>query len=432
MGSKISSVYGRQIFTWRDHPGVEAIVRTESGAEGRAEVTAGLSVGKYEVEFTYDGGERWAGLGTQKAADNINEIIAPALKGMDVTQQRKIDDIMLELDRTPGKPGLGGNATASVSAAVLKAGAASLGVPLYQHIGGANACILPVPCSGGGGGSGRYGGGPPGGSTGDKPSYSFPCYGFESFSEASYAGWKISRECRRILNERYNAGSLVSGYRGIPPGVMKHDRELWEVMTEAIENSGYKGKAGIHIDVAAGTYYDDKKGVFTGLFSRGDKTKEELVALYKDMVKSYPIVILEDPLDEDDFEGHAMLVKELGIEIVGDDLFTTNPRRLQQGIDIGAANAMLLKVNQVGTISEAFDAVQMCYRAGYGVMPCMSRGEGLAIADYVVGLGTGHMREGAGFPLANRLLEIENELGSTAKFLGKDGLKVKWAENLGT
>jgi len=432
MGSKISSVYGRQIFTWRDHPGVEAIVRTESGAEGRAEVTAGLSVGKYEVEFTYDGGERWAGLGTQKAADNINEIIAPALKGMDVTQQRKIDDIMLELDRTSGKSGLGGNATASVSAAVLKAGAASLGVPLYQHIGGANACILPVPCSGGGGGSGRYGGGPPGGSTGDKPSYSFPCYGFESFSEASYAGWKISRECRRILNERYNAGSLVSGYRGIPPGVMKHDRELWEVMTEAIENSGYKGKAGIHIDVAAGTYYDDKKGVFTGLFSRGDKTKEELVALYKDMVKSYPIVILEDPLDEDDFEGHAMLVKELGIEIVGDDLFTTNPRRLQQGIDIGAANAMLLKVNQVGTISEAFDAVQMCYRAGYGVMPCMSRGEGLAIADYVVGLGTGHMREGAGFPLANRLLEIENELGSTAKFLGKDGLKVKWAENLGT
>ena len=432
MGSKISSVYGRQIFTWRDHPGVEAIVRTESGAEGRAEVTAGLSVGKYEVEFTYDGGERWAGLGTQKAADNINGIIAPALKGMDVTQQRKIDEVMLELDRTSGKSGLGGNATASVSAAVLKAGAASLGVPLYQHIGGANACILPVPCSGGGGGSGRYGGGPPGGSTGDKPSYSFPCYGFESFSEASYAGWKISRECRRILNERYNAGSLVSGYRGIPPGVMKHDRELWEVMTEAIENSGYKGKAGIHIDVAAGTYYDDKKGVFTGLFSRGDKTKEELVALYKDMVKSYPIVILEDPLDEDDFEGHAMLVKELGIEIVGDDLFTTNPRRLQQGIDIGAANAMLLKVNQVGTISEAFDAVQMCYRAGYGVMPCMSRGEGLAIADYVVGLGTGHMREGAGFPLANRLLEIENELGSTAKFLGKDGLKVKWAENLGT
>ena len=432
MGSKISSVYGRQIFTWRDHPGVEAIVRTESGAEGRAEVTAGLSVGKYEVEFTYDGGERWAGLGTQKAADNINEIIAPALKGMDVTQQRKIDEVMLELDRTSGKSGLGGNATASVSAAVLKAGAASLGVPLYQHIGGANACILPVPCSGGGGGSGRYGGGPPGGSTGDKPSYSFPCYGFESFSEASYAGWKISRECRRILNERYNAGSLVSGYRGIPPGVMKHDRELWEVMTEAIENSGYKGKAGIHIDVAAGTYYDDKKGVFTGLFSRGDKTKEELVALYKDMVKSYPIVILEDPLDEDDFEGHAMLVKELGIEIVGDDLFTTNPRRLQQGIDIGAANAMLLKVNQVGTISEAFDAVEMCYRAGYGVMPCMSRGEGLAIADYVVGLGTGHMREGAGFPLANRLLEIENELGSTAKFLGKDGLKVKWAENLGT
>ena len=143
-------------------------------------------------------------------------------------------------------------------------------------------------------------------------------------------------------------------------------------------------------------------------------------------------MILEDPLDEDDYEGHAMLTRELGIEIVGDDLFTTNPERLQQGIDVGAANTMLLKVNQVGTITEAFDAVQMCYRAGYGVMPCMSRGEGLAIADYVVGLGTGHMREGAGFPLANRLLEIEDELGSTAKFLGKDGLKVKWAGNQGS
>ena len=431
MGSKINSVYGREIYTWRNHPGIEAIVRTENGAEGRAEVTAGLSVGKYEVEFVYDGGERWAGLGTQKAADNINEIIAPALKGMDVTKQREIDEVMLELDRASSKAKLGGNATASVSAAVLRAGADSLSVPLYQHIGGVNACILPVPCSGAFGGSGRYGSGPPGGSVGDKPSYSFPCYGFESFSEASYAGWEISREFRKIIAARFKAGSLVSGYRGIPPGIVKHDRELMQAMAEAIENMGYKGKAGIHIDVAAGTYYDDKKCVFTGLFSRDDKTKEELVALYKDMVKSYPIVILEDPLDEDDFEGHAMLVKELGIEIVGDDLFTTNPKRLQRGIDLGAANAMLLKVNQVGTISEAFDAVQMCYRAGYGVMPCMSRGEGLALADYVVGLGTGHMREGAGFPLANRLLEIENELGSRAKFLGKDGLKVNWANKLG-
>ena len=432
MGSNIKSVFGRQIFTWRGHPGVEAIVRTEDGAEGRAEVLAGLSVGKYEVEFTYDGGERWGGLGTQKAVENINTIVAPALKGMDARQQRKIDEVMLELNRVPNKSKLGGNATASVSAAVLKAGAESQDIPLYRHIGGVNACILPVPCSGASGGSGKYGGGPPGSSTGDKPSYSFPCYGFKSFSEASYAGWEISREFRKIISTRFSAGSLVSGHPGIAPGTIKHDRELLEAMTEAIENTGYKNRAGIHIDVAAGTYYDEKKGVFTGLFSRDDKTKEELVALYTDMVKSYPIVILEDPLDEDDYEGHAMLTRELGIEIVGDDLFTTNHERLQQGIDVGAANTMLLKVNQVGTITEAFDAVQMCYRAGYGVMPCMSRGEGLALADYVVGLGTGQMREGAGFPLANRLLEIEDELGSTAKFLGKDGLKVKWAGNQGS
>ena len=190
-------------------------------------------------------------------------------------------------------------------------------------------------------------------------------------------------------------------------------------MTEAIENTGYAGRVGIQIDVAAGTYYDREKSVFQGLFSEKALTRDALIDLYHDIVETYPIVILEDPLEENDFQGHAILAKELGIEIVGDDLFVTNPVRLQEGIGVGAANAMLLKVNQVGTMSEAFDAVDLAYRHGYGVMPCASRGEGEAIADYVVGLGTGHMRGGA---TSNRLLSIEAELGSTAKFLGKKGL----------
>ena len=271
------------------------------------------------------------GLGVLKAVNNVHDIIAPVLKGIDATKQREIDGVLIELDGTPNKTKLGGNATASVSAAVLKTGAACLGIPLYQHIGGVNACILPVPCANAFSGSGRYGGGPPGSSTGDKPSYSFPCYGFTSFAEAAYAGWEITREFGNIITDRFAIGSQISGHSGIPPGRVNHDRELWEAMTEAIYKAGYAGRAGIQIDVAAGTYYDEKKDVFTGLFSKKDKRKEELIELYKHMVKSYPVVILEDPLAEEDYEGHGVLVRELGIEIVGDDLFTTNPRRSSGG-----------------------------------------------------------------------------------------------------
>ncbi len=420
MGSKIKSVTAREVFSRRGHPGIEAMVRTEDGARGRAMATAGLSICEHEVKFVYDGGTRWNGMGVLKAVENVNTVIAKRLVGMDVTRQREIDEAMITLDGTPDKSRLGGNATASVSAAALKAAASSLGIPLYQHIGGANASILPVPCSGAFNGSGRYGGGP--GSTGDKPSHSFPCYGFTSFSEAAYAGWEVSREFQQILIRKFKVGSRISGYSGIPPGTVKHDRELWQAMTEAIENTGYMNRVGIQIDVAAGTYYDRDKGVFRGLFSEEELTRAELIDLYHEMVKTFPVVILEDPLEENDFQGHAILAKELGIEIVGDDLFVTNPVRLQKGIDVGAANTMLLKVNQVGTMSEAFDAVELAYRYGYGVMPCASRGEGEAIADYVVGLGTEQMRGGA---TSNRLLSIETELGSTAKFLGKKGLKLK-------
>jgi enolase len=419
MGSKIKSVFARSVFA-RTAQGVEATVITEDGASGVAVAVAGVSVGKHEVQFAYDGGERWGGRGVLKAIHNVENIIGPALRGMDVTEQRAIDEAMLKLDGTLNKARLGGNAMASVSAAVLKAGAASLGIPLYQHIGGVNACIMPVPGVGGFGGSNRYGGGK---RSGGKPSVTFYCYGFSSYSEASYAAWEVAREFQRILSNKFQ----VSGWSGmpgrIPVGVVEHDRELFALMTDAIGNCGYENKIGIQMDVAAGTYFNSAKGVFEGLFSKEYKTKEDLIELYKDLVADYPFVIIEDPLDEDDFEGHAILTEELGIEIVGDDLFTTNIKRLKQGIAVGAANAVLLKVNQIGTISEALDTVQLAYRHGYGVMPCSSRGEGPDIADYVVGLGTGHMREGGTGPTANRLLKIESELGNNAKFLGRQGFK---------
>jgi len=419
-GSVIESVFAREIFSERGHPGLEATVRTENGAKGVAVATAGVSVGQFEVQFVYDGGTRFGGLGVQKAVSNVNDIIGSALKGMDATGQREIDEIMIKLDGTRNKSRLGGNATASVSAAVLKAGAASLGIPLYQHIGGVNACVLPTPgviCMVG---SNRYGGGQ---RSGGKPSYSFICYGFKNFSEASYACWNVGTTFERTICDKYGLATSALRAPTVPPSAVEHDREIWDLMVDAIRKAGYEGKVGIQVDVAAGTYFDKDKGKFIDLFSEEDKTREDLIELYKETVKSYPFVILEDPLDEVDYEGHALLTKELGIEVVGDDLFTTNVERLQRGIEVGACNAVLLKVNQIGTISEAFDFVQLAYRHGYGVMPCSSRGEGEDLADYCVGLNTGHVRESGTGPTGNRLLAIEQELGGRARFLGKAGFK---------
>ena len=422
-GSRIESVVAREVYTGRNHPGIETTVTTVNGAQGVAVALAGLSVGDYEVKFAYDGGTRFEGLGMLRAVESVHSIIAPALKGLDATRQVEIDRVMLELDGTPDRSHLGGNTIASVSAAVLKAAAASLDIPLYQHIGGVNACVLPVPGVGLINGARRYGGGE---RSGDKPSYEMVCYGFDSFAEASYAAWDLEKNFRRTVGKRLNLDPEF--VRFIPTGAIQHDRELWDIMAEVIAARGYEGRVGLQVDVAAGTYYDNDKGVFVGLFSAEDKTLEEMIELYKWMVEKYPFVIFEDPLDEDDFEGHARLARELPIEIVGDDLFTTNPERVQRGIDIGAANAVLLKVNQVGSITEAFEMTRLAHRNGYGVMPCGSRGEGVDIADYTVGLISGHLRGGGNGAVANRLLRIEEELGSRAQFAGKSGLRVKWPE----
>jgi enolase len=419
-GSIIESVTAREIFSGRGHPSVETTIITKNGAAGVAEATAGLSVGEHEVQFAYDGGERWGGLGVQKAVGFVNNIIGPALKGTDAANQFKIDEIIQELDGTPNKAKLGGNTTASVSAAALKAGAASLGIPLYQHIGGTAACLIPTPGVGilntiaGYGGKAIHG---------DKPSYSFMTYGFHSFSEASYAAWQVHRKYLKLLEDKLKLTNLASYRTVIPPGTVNHESEIWKIMAEAIEQSGHTDKVGIQVDVAAATYYNKGKNLYQGLFSIIDKSSEDLIELYRDMVKQYPFICLEDPLDENDYEGHAVLTRELGIQVVGDDLFTTNVERLKLGMKTGACNTVLLKVNQIGTISEAFDTVRLAYANGYGVQPCASRGEGADIADYAVGLGTGTIRESALDPTGNRLRKIESELGSKARFAGKAGFK---------
>jgi enolase len=417
--SKITAVTAREVFSDRGHPGVECTVVTEGGAKGVALVTAGVSVGEYEVQFAYDGGEKWGGRGVQKAVRNVEDIIGPALIGMDASRQLEVDQTIIDVDGTATKANLGGNATASASAATLFAGAASLGIPLYQHIGGVNACTLPVPGVITLIGSHRYGGGA---RSGGKPSYSMICYGFETFSEAAYNCWLVQNEFARLIDAKFNMYTN-RGWGVVHPGMVESDQELWDLMVDAIENTGNDGKVGIQVDVAAGTYYDKKTERYVGIFSAEDKARDDMMRLYEDAVRNYPFVIIEDPLDENDYEGHAVLTRELGIQIVGDDLFTTNTERLQQGLDFGAANCMLLKVNQIGTISEAFDAVRMCYANGYAVMPCDSRGEGSNIADYCVGLNTGHLREGGVGAVGNRFLEIEAELGSRAKFAGRAGFK---------
>jgi enolase len=417
----IMAVTARQVYSDRGHPGVEVTVRTANDASGVAVCTAGVSIGQHEVPFAYDDGKTWRGRGVGRAVANIMQTIAPALVGMDAANQLAIDDAILTLGGPGAKERLGGNATAAVSAAALKAGAAALGIPLYQHIGGVGACTLPVAGELACVGSDRYGGGA---RSGGKPSYSFMAHGFPTFSDASYAIWDISTEWRQVLKQAFGISSIPGSiYPVISAGIVKDDREILDLMMETVNRLGYEGRVGFHVDVAAATYYDAARERFVGLFSREERSRDDLMRLYQDWLRRYPFVNIEDPLDEEDYDGHAVLTRELGIQITGDDLFTTNPERVRKGIELGACNAVLLKVNQVGTISEAFDMVRLAYRYGYGVMPCSSRGEGAEIADYAVGLNSGVVRESATGPRGNRLLQIQAELGQRAFFPGRAGLR---------
>ena len=419
-GTIIRSVRARQVYTNRGMPGVEAVVTTENGATGVAMCTSGVSVGSHEVAFTYDGGEKFRGKGVLGAVRNVNEVIAPALAGLDAANQSEVDRAMLGIV-PDAKIRLGGNAVAAVSAAVLKAGAEALGIPLYRHIGGASAMYLPVPGVGMVAGDRRYGGGitTPGG----KPTMSVMCFGFDTFSDASYACWDIQARWAEKMKKRFGGTPSLRDFIVIPEGVFKSDEEIWEEMAKTVAEAGCEGRAGFQMDVATDTYFNREDGKYYGLFNGKPKTKDELYQFYLHIAKEFPFVIIEDPFNEDDYETTAALTKEIGIQIVGDDLFTTNPERVAHGIAVGAANTVLLKVNQVGTISEALEMIQYACKFGYAVMPSDSRGEGAAIADYAVGINAGSVRECGMGPRANRFLEIEAELGAGARFIGARGLK---------
>ena len=258
---------------------------------------------------------------------------------------------------------------------------------------------------------------------GGKPTMSVMCFGFDTFADASYACWDIHTRWAEKMDKRFGGAPNIRDFIVVPEGVFKSDEEIWEAMTETIIEAGYEGKAGFQMDVATDTYHNKEDGKYYGLFNNQPKTKDQLYEFYLHIIKEFPFVILEDPFNEDDYDTTAALTKDSGIQIVGDDLFTTNLRRVAHGVTKGAANTVLLKVNQIGTISEALEMIQYAYKFGYAVMPSDSRGEGESIADYAVGINAGSVRECGIGPRANRFMEIEAELGKTAKFLGARGLK---------
>lgn len=419
-GTAITSVKARQVYTNRGKPGVEGVVTTENGATGRAMCTSGISIGTHEVDFTFDGGAKFGGKGVTQAAKRVEDVIAPAIIGMDSANQAEVDAAILAIC-PDAKLKLGGNAVAATSAAVLKAGAAALGIPLYRHIGGANAMYLPVPGVAMVAGDERYGGGitTPGG----KPTMSVMAFGFDTFSDASYACWEVHTRWAEKMKKLFGGLPNIRDFISVPAGIFSSDKAIWEEMLKTIREAGYEGKMGFQMDVATDTYHNKEDGKYYGLFDSTPKTKEELYDFYMQIIKDYPFVIIEDPFNEDDYDTTAAITKESGIQIVGDDLFTTNPERVAHGISKEAANAVLLKVNQVGSISEALEMIQYAYKFGYAIMPSDSRGEGASIADYAVGINAGSIRESAIGERGNRFLEIEKELGSSAKFIGARGLK---------
>ena len=419
-GTIIKSVKAQQVYTNRGKPGVEVIITTENGAQGRAMCTSGVSIGTHEVDFTFDGGTKFGGKGVTGAAKRVEDIIAPVIIGMDAANQAEVDRAILGI-MPDAKLKLGGNAVAATSAAVLKAGANALGIPLYRHIGGANAMYLPVPGVAMVAGDARYGGGitTPGG----KPTMSVMAFGFDTFSDASYACWEVHTRWAEKMKKKFGGLPSNRDFISVPAGIYNSDRAIWEDMLKTITEAGYEGKMGFQMDVATDTYHNKEDDKYYGLFDAIPKTKEQLYDFYMQIIKDYPFVIIEDPFNEDDYETTAALTKESGIQIVGDDLFTTNPERVAYGISQEAANAVLLKVNQVGSISEALEMIQYAYKFGYAVMPSDSRGEGASIADYSVGINAGSIRESAIGDRGNRFLEIERELGANAKFMGAKGLK---------
>eukprot|EP00884_Botryococcus_braunii_P017724 jgi/Botrbrau1/4635/Bobra.33_2s0007.1 len=431
--SAITKVVGRQIFDSRGNPTVEADVHTAKGLF-RAAVPSGASTGIHEAVELRDGGSKYMGKGVLNAVNNVNSIIAEKLIGQDPTKQKEIDNLLIDLDGTDNKGKLGANAILAVSMAVAKAGAAEKGVPLYQHIAdlaGNKKLVLPVPSFN------IINGGSHAGNALAMQEFMILPVGATSFTEAMQQASEVYHHLKGIIKKKYGQDACnVGDEGGFAPNISSNEEGL-NLVNQAIAEAGYEGKMKIGMDVAASEFYKDGKYDLDFKNKNGDSSKvltgEQLADLYKDFVKNFPVVTIEDPFDQDDWDSYAKLTAEGLAQIVGDDLLVTNPKRVQTAIEKKACNALLLKVNQIGTISEAIEAVRMAKEAGWGVMTSHRSGEteDPFIADLAVGLATGQIKTGAParserLSKYNQLLRIEEELGSKAVYAGENWRYISW------
>ncbi|MBZ5572028.1 MAG: phosphopyruvate hydratase [Acidobacteriia bacterium] len=421
----ITSIHAREVLDSRGNPTVEAEVVLADGSKGRAIVPSGASTGEHEAVELRDGDKgRYLGKGVLKAVKNVNTEIAKALAGMDAADQRALDRKMVELDGTPNKGKLGANAILAVSMASARAAAASYGLPLYRYLGGASANTLPVPMMN------ILNGGAHADNNVDFQEFMVMPVGAKSFSEALRWGVEVFHTLKGVLKKRgYN--TAVGDEGGFAPSV-KSNVEAIEVVLEAIQQAGYKpgGQIAIALDPAASEFYQDGKYVFKKS-DKSSKSSDEMVRFWAKWVKDYPIVSLEDGLSENDWDGWKNLTKEVGskIQLVGDDIFVTNIEFLQKGIDKKVANSILIKVNQIGSVSETLDAIDLARRNGYTSVISHRSGEteDTFIADLAVATGAGQIKTGSAsrtdrIAKYNQLLRIEEELGNTARVLGLKAL----------
>ena len=415
----IEQVGAREILDSRGNPTVEVEVALEDGTLGRAAVPSGASTGEHEAVELRDGdAERYGGKGVEKAVEGVLDEIGPELAGLDATEQRVVDQKLVDLDGTPGKSRLGANAILGVSLAVAKSAADSAGLELFRYVGGPNAHVLPVPMMN------ILNGGAHADTGVDVQEFMIAPVGADSFSDALRWGAETYHALKSVLKSK-GLRTGLGDEGGFAPD-LPNNREALDLIATAVEKAGYKLGTDIvlALDVAATEFYSD--GVYT--FEKAKRSPEQMAGYYNELLDSYPLVSIEDPLSEDDWDGWVQLTKEIGhrVQLVGDDLFVTNPERLEEGINRRAGNALLVKVNQIGTLSETLDAVNLANSCGYKSMMSHRSGEteDTTIADLAVATGCGQIKTGAParserIAKYNQLLRIEEALGDAARYAGE-------------
>ena len=415
----IVDVVGRQILDSRGNPTVEVEVELESGAAGRAAVPSGASTGEFEAVELRDGGEEYGGKSVRQAVDNVNNEIAEELLGLDATDQRIVDQTLIALDGTPNKAKLGANAILGASLAVAHAAAAAMGLPLYQYIGGCNAHVLPVPMMN------IMNGGKHADNNVDLQEFMAMPAGAESFEQALRMGAEVFHALAGVLKGR-GLSTAVGDEGGFAPNLGSNEEAI-QVIVEAIEKAGYEPGEDVFIalDPAASSFFVDGKYVLAGEGRTLDSAG--MVELYQGLVEKYPIISIEDGMAEDDWDGFKLMTDTLGgrIQVMGDDIFVTNTERIARGIDMGCANSVLIKLNQIGTLSETLDAIEMAKRAGWTAVVSHRSGEteDVSIADVAVATNAGQIKTGAPsrserVAKYNQLLRIEEMLAEAAEFPG--------------